>query len=84
MGEKYMNLDKLPISNGKRVLNDSFVNSQMKKIALEIGNENPNVDLSFILEGFCGDNLEDVDMSGLSSESFRKLTFDSNTIFPDI
>ena len=79
-----MYLEKLPIINGKRVLNDDFVNDQMKKIAIEIGNENEDPDLSFILEGFCGDNLEDVDMSGLSPETLRRLKFDSNTRFPDM
>lgn len=76
--------DNLPIINGKRVLNDDFVNNQMKKIAIEIGKENKNADLLFILEGFCGEDLEDVDMSGLSLENLRRLTFDSNTKFPNM
>lgn len=74
--------DKLPINNGKRVLNDDFVNEQFRKIAIEIGSEKEEIDLSFLLEGFCGDNLEDVDISGLSLKNFRRLMFDTDTVFP--
>ena len=40
-------------------------------------------DVSFILEGFCGNDLSNIDMSGVSEENFRRLTFDSNTKFPE-
>lgn len=78
-----MHLEDLPIINNKRVLNDDYVNERFEKIINEMASENPNADLSFILEGFCGEDLSEVDMSGLSLENFRRLTFDSKTQFPD-
>lgn len=79
-----MYFERLPIINGKHVLNDDFVYEQFEKIAKEITSGNKDADLSFVLEGFSGDDLEEVDMSGLSLETFRRLTFDSNTKFPNI
>ena len=39
-------------------------------------------DMSFIIQGFCGKNMSNVDMRGLSQEYFKRLTFDGNTQFP--
>lgn len=78
-----MDLRRLPINkDGKFLINDEYVNSEFEKIARQIASMNIE-DVSFILEGFCGNDLSNVDMSGLSEENFRRLTFDSNTKFPE-
>lgn len=50
-----MYFERLPIINGKHVLNDDFVYEQFEKIAKEITSGNKDADLSFVLEGFSGD-----------------------------
>ena len=78
-----MDLRKLPIDkDGRYLINDEYVNSEFEKIARQIASMNIE-DVSFVLEGFCGNDLSNVDMSMLSQESFTRLTFDSNTKFPE-
>ncbi len=78
-----MDLSRLPINkDGKYLINDEYVNSEFEKIARQIASMNIE-DVSFILEGFCGNDLSNIDMSMLSQDSFKRLTFDSNTKFPE-
>lgn len=65
------------------VINDQYVEQEFQRINEEIISGNKNADFSFILEGFCGQDVSKIDMSNLSPENFRRLTFDSKTIFSD-
>ena len=76
-----MYLDDLPIINGKRVLNDEYVEEELKKEAKAFASGKKNT--GFCLRGLCGRDVREIDMSGLSIEMFKRLTFDTKTIFSD-
>lgn len=65
----------------RTVIDDKYVEQQFIRIASEIVSGNKNADLSFILEGLCGKDVSKIDMSNLSPANFRRLTFESETIF---
>lgn len=64
-------------------IDDKYIEQKFEKIAGGITSSNTENDLSFILEGICGEDVSKIDMSSLSPENFRRLTFDSKTIFSD-
>ena len=63
---------------GTTVIDDTYVEEELKKEA-EAFCEGRNT--GFALRGLCGQNVSKIDMSNLSPEMFKKLTFDSETIF---
>lgn len=65
------------------VIDDQYVEQEFLRIASEIVSEDKNANLSFILEGLCGKDVSKIDMGNLSPANFRRLTFDSETIFSD-
>ena len=64
-------------------IDDKYIEQKFERIAGEIASRNAEHDLSFILEGICGEDVSKIDMSNLSPENFRRLTFDNKTIFSD-
>lgn len=66
----------------KIYIDDNYVDAQFEDAAKEIAKMNKYGDFSFIIEGYCEKDLSNIDMSALSQEYFRRLTFDSNTKFP--
>lgn len=76
-----MYLDDLPIINGKRVLNNKYVEEELKKEAKAFASGKENT--GFCLRGLCGRDVSKIDMSKLSIEMFKRLTFDTKTIFSD-
>ena len=64
-------------------IDDKYIEQKFERIAEEIASRNVENDLSFILEGICGEDVSKIDMSSLSPENFRRLTFDNKTIFSD-
>ena len=62
-------------------IDDKYIEQKFERIAGEIASRNAENDLSFILEGICGEDVSKIDMSNLSPENFRRLTFDNKTIF---
>ena len=64
-------------------IDDKYIEQKFERIAGEIASRNAENDLSFILEGICGEDVSKIDMSNLSPENFRRLTFDNKTIFSD-
>ena len=72
-------VERLPYNDeGKHVLNDECVAPIFKKFFNK--NEQEYCQY-FILYGICGENVCEIDMSDLSIEYFKKLTFDSETKF---
>lgn len=65
----------------RMVIDDKYIEQEFKRIASEIATQNEDADFSVVLEGFCGKDVSKIDMSNLSPENFRRLTFDSETIF---
>ena len=63
-------------------INDKYVEDNFKKIAKQIVGMKVG-DVSFVLEGYCGKDLSGIDMSRLSQDNLRRLTFDSNTKLPE-
>jgi hypothetical protein len=55
------------------------VKNKFIEISKKILSRDNQADFSFILDGVCGIDLSEIDMSNLSEESFRRLTFDSET-----
>lgn len=64
-------------------IDDKYIEQKFERIAGEIASRKAENDLSFILEGICGEDVSKIDMSNLSPENFRRLTFDNKTIFSD-
>ena len=64
-------------------IDDKYIEQKFETIARKIASRNAEIDLSFILEGICGEDVSKIDMSNLSPENFRRLTFDNKTIFSD-
>ena len=64
-----MYLDDLPIINGKRVLNDNYVEEELKKEAKAFASGKENT--GFCLRGLCGRDVSKIDMSNLSIEMFK-------------
>ena len=67
------------------IINDEYVEQIFKKIAEEIISENQEGDredsnLSFILEGICGEDVSEIDETNLSSENSRKFIIDTNNL----
>lgn len=75
-----MDLDDLPIINGKRVLDNKYVEEELKKEAEEFAS-GKGKNTGFCLRGLCGRDVSEIDMSNLSIEMFKRLTFDTKTIF---
>lgn len=65
------------------VIDDQYVEQEFQRIDEEIISGSKNVDFSLILEGLCGKDVSKIDMNNLSLENFKRLTFDSKTIFSD-
>ncbi len=75
-----MDLDDLPIINGKRVLNKEYVEEELKKEAKAFASGKENT--GFCLRGLCGQQgVSKIDMSDLPIEMFKRLTFDTKTEF---
>lgn len=75
-----MYLDDLPIINGKRVLDNKYVEEELKKEAKAFASGKENT--GFCLRGLCGRNdVSEIDMSNLPIEMFKRLTFDTKTTF---
>lgn len=75
-----MYLDDLPIINGKRVLNKVYVEEELKKEAKAFASGKENT--GFCLRGLCGQqDVSEIDMSDLTIEMFKRLTFDTKTKF---
>ncbi len=75
-----MYLDDLPIINGKRVLNKNYVEEELKKEAKAFASGKENT--GFCLRGLCRqDDVSEIDMSDLTIEMFKRLTFDTKTKF---
>ena len=74
-----MNLNDLPIINGKRVLNDDYVKKELKKEAKAFASGKENT--GFCLRGLRGQDVSEIDMSKLTIEMFKRLTFDTKTTF---
>ena len=64
-------------------IDDKYIEQKFERIVGEIASRKAESDLSFILEGMCGKDVSKIDMSNLSLENFRRLTFDNKTIFSD-
>lgn len=75
-----MYLDDLPIINGKRVLDNKYVEEELKKEA-EAFASGKGENTGFCLRGLCGRDVSEIDMSNLSIEMFKRLTFDTKTTF---
>lgn len=75
-----MYLDDLPIINGKRVLDNKYVEEELKKEA-EAFSSGKGKNTGFCLRGLCGRDVSEIDMSNLSIEMFKRLTFDTKTTF---
>lgn len=75
----FMYLDDLPIINGKRVLDKTYVEEELKKEAEAFASEKENT--GFCLRGLCGRDVSKIDMSDLPIEMFKRLTYDTKTIF---
>lgn len=74
--------EELPEDKEKtEIIDDQFVEGEFKKIINQIMNEKKESDYSFILQGLCGKDVSEIDMSNLSLENFKRLTFDEKTIF---
>ena len=65
------------------VIDDQYVEQEFQRIDEEIISGSKNANFSLILEGLCGKDVSKIDMSNLSPANFRRLTFDSKTIFSD-
>ena len=76
-----MNLNDLPIINGKRVLNKEYVEEELKKEAKAFASGKKNT--GFCLRGLCRQDVHEIDMSELSIEMFKRLTFDTKTTFSE-
>lgn len=74
-----MYLDDLPIINGKRVLDNKYVEEELKKEAEAFASGKENT--GFCLRGLGGRDVSEIDMSNLSIEMFKRLTYDTKTIF---
>ena len=61
------------------IINDEYVEKKLRKVAEDFVNGIENTE--FVIDGFCGQDLSKIDMSDLSIENFRRLTYDSKTIF---
>lgn len=64
-----------------KIINDQYVEQKFQEVANEMMSGKQKPDLSFILEGYCGEDLSKFDMSNLSLKNFKRLTFDSKTKF---
>lgn len=75
-------LEKLPKNkeNGKYILNDEYVEQIFKKFFSKNSEERTYAQC-FVLEGICGEDVSNIDMSELSPEYFKMMTFDSETKF---
>lgn len=78
--EKDFNLPRN--KDGKYVINDEYIKKQLENTADGITGAG-ELNVSFILEGLCGMDVSEFDMSDLSLENFRLLTFDSETTFSE-
>lgn len=74
-----MCLDDLPIINGKRVFNKNYVEEELKKEAKAFASGKENT--GFCLRGLCGQDVSKIDMSDLTIEMFKRLTFNTKTKF---
>lgn len=63
-------------------IDDKYIESEFEFAAGEIMKMKKKPNMSFVIQGFCGKNMSNVDMRGLSQEYFKRLTFDGNTQFP--
>lgn len=73
-------LERLPYNEeGKRVLNDDFVEQTIKNFFSS--KDGTKYAQYFMLEGFCGKDISEIDMSGLSPQYFKMITFDKETKF---
>ena len=67
----------------KIYIDDKYIESEFEFAAGEIMKMKKRPDISFVIDGFCGKDISNIDMSGLSQEYLKRLTFDSNTQFPE-
>lgn len=71
---------KLPRNEeGKTILNDDCVEQIIRNFFS--GKDGRVCAQYFMLEGFCGEDVSEFDMSGLSNEYFKMITFDGETKF---
>lgn len=74
-----MDFERLPYNEeGKHVLNDEFVEQIIKNFFSEDGIKFAQ---NFMLQGFCGEDISEIDMSALSLQYFKMITFDKETKF---
>ena len=72
-------LERLPRNeDGKYILNDECIEQIFKSF---FGKEGPNFAQDFMLNGFCGQDVSEIDMSGLSLQYFKAISFDRETKF---
>ena len=64
-----------------KVIDDEYVKENLRETARRFVIADPITE--FVNEGLCGKDLRKIDMSNLSIENFRRLTYDSKTIFSD-
>ena len=64
---------------GKTILNDDCVEQIIRNFFS--GKDGLECAQYFMLEGFCGKDVSEFDMSGLSNEYFKMITFDGETKF---
>lgn len=69
------------LENG--TIDNDFIENKFIEISKKILSRDNQADFSFILHGVCGIDLSEIDMSNLSEDNFRRLTFDSETKFPE-
>lgn len=64
---------------GTAVIDDKYVEEELKKEAKAFAKREENT--GFVLRGLCGQDVSEIDMSNLSPEMFKKLTYDNKTKF---
>ena len=62
------------------VIDDKYVEEELKKEAEAFASEKGE-NTGFCLRGLCGQDVSEIDMSKLSIEMFKRLTFDTKTTF---
>ena len=65
-----------------KIIDDQYVEEELKKEAKAFAS-GKGENTGFCLRGLCGRDVSKIDMSNLSQESFLRLTFNSETIFPE-
>lgn len=65
---------------GTTVIDDKYVEEELKKEAKAFASGKKG-NTGFVLRGLCGQDVSEIDMSNLSPEMFKRLTYDSKTKF---